>query len=222
MQNIKLKASLRDVVGKKVKASRKEGLIPAVLYGHGQKNENLWVKYLDFVRVYEKAGENSVVELEADGKVFPVLICDTQTETLSGDFSHIDFHKVNMKEKVEAFIPLEFVGESAAVKAGGGVLVKNLDEVEVKCLPSELPSKFEIDISVLATFEDQIKIGDIKTAEGVEILGEKETVIALVEEPRSEAELASLDEKVEADVTKVEGVVKETPAEGDADKKEKK
>lgn len=214
-----MKAEKRDIIGKKVRKQRKEGIVPAVLYGHGQENINLFVKYLDFSRVYGKAGENSIVDLDVEGKKVPVLICDTQIDPMSGNFSHIDFHQVNMKEDVEANIPLEFVGESEAVKAFGGVLIKILDEVEVKCLPANLPSEFKIDISTLKTFDDQIKIGDIKVSEDVEILDDPETVIALVERPRTEEELASLDEKVEADVTKVEGVVKETPAEGEAEKK---
>ncbi|HBR71634.1 MAG TPA: 50S ribosomal protein L25, partial [Candidatus Moranbacteria bacterium] len=117
---------------------------------------------------------------------------------------------------------LEFVGESPAVKENGGILVKNMDEVEVKCLPADLPSKFEINLSMLAKFEDHITVADIKVPQGVEILAEKEAVIALVIPPRTEEELASLDEKVEADVTKVEGVVKETPVAEGEDKKEKK
>ncbi|KKT87506.1 MAG: 50S ribosomal protein L25 [Candidatus Moranbacteria bacterium GW2011_GWC2_45_10] len=222
MKKISLKASLRDVVGKKVKKLRAEGMVPAVLYGQGEESKNISVKYLEFSKVYAKAGENAIVELEIDGKIVPALIYDTQLEHMSGNFSHVDFLQVNMKEEVEANIPLEFIGESAAVKASGGVLIKTLEEVEVKCLPADLPSKFEIDISALATFEDQIKVGDIKAPAGVEILADADTVIALVERPRSEAELASLDEKVEADVTKVEGVVKETPVAAEGEKKEKK
>lgn len=223
MKKISLKASKREVVGKKVKKLRAEGMVPAVLYGHGEESKNISVKYLEFSKVYAKAGENAIVELEIDGKTVPALIYDTQLDHTSGNFSHVDFLQVNMKEEVEADIPLEFVGESAAVKANGGVLIKTLEEVEVKCLPADLPSKFEIDISALATFDDQIKIGDIKVPAGVEIMDDKDTVVALVERPRSEEELASLDEKVEADVTKVEGVVKETPAvEAEGEKKEKK
>jgi len=211
MKKISLKAAERDVVGKKIKKYRADGKIPAVVYGHGKENKNLWVEYLDFKRAYEKAGENAIIELEVGEGSMPVLVCETQHNPISGNFSHIDFLQVNMKEDVEANIPLEFIGESEAVKALGGILVKNIDEVEVKCLPADLPSKFEIDISAIKTFDDHIKISDIKIPSGVEVLNDKETVIALVTPPRSEEELAKLDEKVEADVTKVEGIVKETP-----------
>jgi len=221
MEKIILKVAKREVVGKKLRKIRKEGLVPAVLYGHGVKNENLSVNYLDLKRVYGKAGENAIIEIEVDGKKIPVLICDTQMDPMNGNFSHVDFLQVNMKETVEAEIPLEFIGESVAVKANGGILVKNMDKIEVKCLPADLPSKFEVDLSKLVTFDDQITIGDIKTLAGVEIFGDKEAVIVLVARPRSEEEMARLDEKVEADVTKVEGVVKEVPA-TEGEKKEKK
>ena len=114
-----------------------------------------------------------------------------------------------MKEEVETEIPLEFIGESEAVKAHGGVLIKNMDAVSVKCLPANLPEKFVIDLAKLVTFEDHITIADLKTSDLVEILLEDETVIALVAAPRTEAEMDGLNNKVEEDVTKVAGVVKE-------------
>ena len=138
-----------------------------------------------------------------------MLIHELQHDHRSGKVSHVDFFQVNMKEEVETEIPLEFVGESAAVKAHGGVLIKNMDAVLVKCLPANLPEKFVIDLSQLATFEAHITVADLKTSEEVEILLEAETVIALVAAPRTEAEMDKLDQKVEEDVTKVAGVVKE-------------
>lgn len=207
-----LKAQAREITGKKVKQLRQEELIPAVLYGHKIKPQNLSVKYLDFKRVYEKAGESSLVELETGDKKVNVLVHDTQTDPMSGKFSHIDFFQVNMKEEVETEIPLEFVGESPAVKELGGILVKSLDSIEVKCLPADLPEKFEVDISKLATFEDFIAVKNLKVSDKVEILSDMETIVASVQEPRSQEELERLETKVEEDVSKVEGVVKEEPA----------
>ena len=175
--------------------------IKALLFG--------WVNDLDFSRVYSKAGESALIELEVGKKKLNVLIHELQHDHRSGKVSHVDFFQVNMKEEVETEIPLEFVGESAAVKAHGGVLIKNMDAVLVKCLPANLPEKFVIDLSKLATFEDHITVADLKTSEEVEILLEAETVIALVAAPRTEAEMDKLDQKVEEDVTKVAGVVKE-------------
>ncbi len=206
---ITLKADIRDIVGKKVAKFRKENKVPAVMYGNKIASENLWVNDLDFSRVYSKAGESALIELEVGKKKLNVLIHELQHDHRSGKVSHVDFFQVNMKEEVETEIPLEFVGESAAVKAHGGVLIKNMDAVLVKCLPANLPEKFVIDLSKLATFEDHITVADLKTSEEVEILLEAETVIALVAAPRTEAEMDKLDQKVEEDVTKVAGVVKE-------------
>ena len=206
---ITLKADIRDIVGKKVAKFRKENKVPAVMYGNKIASENLWVNDLDFSRVYSKAGESALIELEVGKKKLNVLIHELQHDHRSGKVSHVDFFQVNMKEEVETEIPLEFVGESAAVKAHGGVLIKNMDAVLVKCLPANLPEKFVIDLSQLATFEAHITVADLKTSEEVEILLEAETVIALVAAPRTEAEMDKLDQKGEEDVTKVAGVVKE-------------
>jgi large subunit ribosomal protein L25 len=209
---ILLKASVRDIVGKKVKKLRKDNLIPAVMYGHKIAAQNLTVNNLDFQRVYDKAGESALIELEVAGKKVNALIHDLQHDPMSGKVTHVDFFQVNMKEEVETEIPLEFVGESEAVKAHGGVLIKNMDSIEVKCLPADLPEKYEIDLSKLATFDDVIAVKDLRISDKVEILLDGETVIALVAAPRTEAEMESLEQKVEEDVSKVAGVVKETAA----------
>ena len=209
---IVLKAVIREEVGKKAKKLRALDMIPAVMYGKKIAAQNLAVKYIDFKRVYSKVGESALVALEVAGKKLNVLIHDIQLAPMSGKVSHIDFFQVNMKEEVETEIPLEFVGEAAAVKALGGVLVKNMDAISVKCLPADLPEKYEIDIAALATFDDVIAVKDLKISDKVEILLDPETVIALVSAPRSEESLSELDSKVDADVSKVAGVIKEAPA----------
>jgi large subunit ribosomal protein L25 len=208
---IKMKADTRDVVGKKVKKMRKEGKVPAVAYGHDVEPQNLWVNLIDLERVYSKAGESAIIELDVKGKKVNALIHDVQLDPMSGKFSHIDFFQVQMDEEVETEIPLEFVGESAAVKAMGGILIKNMDTVPVKCLPADLPQHFEVDLSLIATFDDHITVADLKVSDKVQIDLEQEAVIALVAHPRTEAEMESLEQKVQEDVTKVAGVVKETP-----------
>lgn len=204
MEKINLKVSLRDKGN--LNKARKEGKIPAVLYGQEKENKNIWVDDVSFKKVFDKAGENTVVEVELEGgKKENVLIYDYQLDALSGRFAHIDFLRVNMKEEVETEIPLVFVGEAPAIKEKGGILVKVLDEVEVKCLPGNIPQEFEVDLSKLVDFEDRITISDLTIPEGVEILDNPDTVVASVSEPRSEEELAELNEKVEEDVSKVVG-----------------
>lgn len=145
---------------------------------------------------------------------------------MTNRISHIDFFEVSMNEELEAHIPLEFVGEAPAVREMGGVLVKTLEEVTVSCLPKDLPHTLSIDLTTLTDFSTHIQVKDLVLPKGVKVLTDELTTIVLVEAPRTEAQMAALDEKVEADVTKVEGVVKEvdpnTPAVAEVKKEEKK
>ena len=212
MEKINLKVTLRGE--ENLKQEREKGMIPAVLYGQKKENKSLWLEELAFGKVFEKAGENTVVMLDLEGGAKDnVLICDYQIDPLSGKFRHVDFLRINMKEDVETNVPLVFVGEAPAVKEKGGILIKVLDEVEVKCLPGNIPQEFEVDLTKLVNFEDVIAISDLTIPEGVEILDDPETVIASVSEPRSEEELAELNEKVEEDVSKVSEVKEKTEEE---------
>jgi large subunit ribosomal protein L25 len=190
------------------------------MYGKKVDPRNFSVPYLDFSRLYKEAGESTLVELSVEGKSpVNVLIHDVQLDPLTGRFTHIDFYQVNMAEKIETDVPLEFVGEAPAVKELGGVLIRALEEVLVKCLPKDLPHALPIDLSVLKTFDHTLKVADISLPKGVEMLEDLTTIVATVMPPRTEAEMASLEEKVEMDVTKVEGIVKEeSKAEGEGDK----
>lgn len=212
MEKINLKVTLRGE--ENLKQEREKGMIPAVLYGQKKENKSLWLEESAFGKVFEKAGENTVVVLDLEGGAKDnVLICDYQIDPLSGKFRHVDFLRINMKEDVETNVPLVFVGEAPAVKEKGGILIKVLDEVEVKCLPGNIPQEFEVDLTKLVNFEDVIAISDLAIPEGVEILDDPETVIASVSEPRSEEELAELNEKVEEDVSKVSEVKEKTEEE---------
>lgn len=205
-----LSAQLRKS-GENVKRLRKSGFIPAVVYGRDVEAQPLSLSSLEFSKVYRLAGESSIIDLSVSGKkAVNVLIHDVSLHPVSGAPLHADFYQVNMDEKIEANIPISFCGESLAVKALGGVLVKALDEVAVSCLPGNLPRELQVDISALATFDDQIRVADISLPEGVSLVGDPNVAVALVEPPRSDEEVASLDSEVIADVSKVEGISKET------------
>lgn len=220
MDKITLGAKLRDVFGHRTKKGRKEGLIPAVVYGRKIEAKSLWIKALEFSSLLRKAGESTIIELDVSGdQKRNVIIYELQKDPVSDKFRHVDFFQVRMDEEIETEVELEYIGEAPAVKELGGVLVKNMDEITVKCLPADLPNKIEVDISVLKTFEDHICIKDLKISPKVKIDLEPETVVSLVSPPRSEAEMEGLEGKVEEDVSKVEGVVKEAPAEAEEEKK---
>lgn len=223
-EELSLKAAVREKAsGKALAKARKDGRIPAVMYGHGTEPQTLWVDFLAFSKLYAKAGESSILSLAIeDGKAVNVIINDVQLDTLSNRFSHADFFQVRMDEKLETHVPFEFVGEAPAVRENGGILVKPLEELHISCLPKDLPHAIAVDISVLATFDDQIQVKDLKIPAGVEVLIEEGSMVAFVEAPRTDAQMAALDEKPEGDVTKVEGVVKEEAPAADAAKAEEK
>lgn len=210
---ITLKAATREG-GKALQVLRKQGRVPAVLYGHGVESKSLSLDQLEFSRVYKAAGENTIISLSVgEGKPVNVLIKETQLHPMTNRFVHADLFEVKMNEAIEADIPLEFVGEAPAVRESGGIFVRALEAVGVSALPADLPHTLPVDISSLKTFEDVIKIKDIQVPAKVTIKDDLDTVVALVEAPRSEAELEQLDEKVEADVTKVETVEKKDAGE---------
>ena len=221
MDKVMLAATSREERGRKTNKGRREGLVPAVVYGHKVESKSLWINALDIKRLLRKSGESTIIDLQIDGKDDRnVLIHEIQRHSIGNQFTHIDFFQVNMAEKIETEVELVFIGESKAVKEMGGILVKNIDKVMVKCLPANLPSHIDVDISLIDSFEKHLTIGDLKVSAGVELEIDLETVVALVTPPRTEEDLAKLEDKVDADVTKVEGVVKpEAPVEEKKDKK---
>lgn len=214
MERPTLKAEKRDLLGKHVKYLRAEGKTPAVVYGHGVEPVSIVINRNEFDKVYRYAGMNTVVILDLGTEKRNVLIHEPQLDPLTSDYQHVDFYQVRMDEKTTAEVPLHFVGESDAVKELEGTLITNLTDVEVECLPLDLPHNITVDISVLKTFDDAIHVKDLKVAANVEILTDAEEVVALVNPPRSEEELAALDEAPVEDVAAV-AVEGEEKAEGE-------
>jgi large subunit ribosomal protein L25 len=206
---IELKAQPREILGKKVKKLRKTGYIPAVLYGHKIKSSPLAVETKEFHRIFSQTGETSILSLLVGGHKHNVLIHDLARDPLSLEILHVDFYEVRMDEKLKAKIPLIFVGESLAIKSEGGVLVKAIQELEVEALPKDLPKEISVDISSLNTFEDKLKIKDIKVADGIKILAEPEEMVASVVPPRSEKELEEMAAKPVEEVGEVKVVGEE-------------
>ena len=159
----------------------------AVVYGQSLENILIKIKVNDFIKVYEKAGESNLINLEVEGKGnFQVLLKEVQRNVLKGFPIHADFFKVDMNKELNAEIPLEFVGESKAVKEQGALLNKSIDEVSVECLPHDLVDHIDIDISVMENVGDVIFIKDIKVPKGIKILNHSEDVVATVSEPEEE------------------------------------
>ncbi len=190
----------REIFGKKVGDLRKQGLIPAELYGHGFENLHLSVPAKDFSRVFKEAGESTVIKLKVEKDEINVLIHDIQKNHLTDEISHIDFYQVRMDEKIRTNVPFEFIGEAPAVKEKNGILIKAVKEVEVEALPADLPRSIQINLGVLDDIGKSVHMKDIKINENVKILISPETVLVTVTEPVKE------EEKVEEAEVKVEDI----------------
>ena len=228
VDKIELLAEKRSELGKKNRLLRAAGKVPAVVYGRGVATVPLALDSKAIERVYRSAGGNKIVSLKVgEGRARNVLIADVQHGRAYGELVHVDFHVVRMDELLRAEVPLHFIGESNAVYQNEGTLVKNMEMVEVECLPGDLPESLEVDISVLEDFEKTITLASIVPGPGVKFVEEDlTTLVAKVEPPRSDEEMESLDEVVEGGVP--ESAMEEDPVvvseenEGDKDRRDKK
>lgn len=187
-----LKAEPRKELGRKARTLRKKGFLPAVLYGEKIASQPLSVPVSDFMKVYQAAGESSLITLKVSENIYNVLIHDIASDPIKNDPIHADFYAVRMDKEIHADIPLVFAGESLAVKNEGGVLVKVVQEIEVSALPKDLPHEISVDISTLVSFADRITVRNLFVPQGVKIKAEPDEVIALVKSPRSDEELEEL------------------------------
>ncbi len=194
MKVLALKAQVRNVFGRKVKNLRKQKLLPANVFGKGVTSTALSVQADEFSKVYAKAGETGLIELSWDGQKVPVLTHDVQTHPVTKQFLHVDFRQVNLKEKIEAKVPLLLVGEAAAVTEKTGVLLTLLDEIEVEALPTELPEEIKVYVTHLKEVGEVIKAKQLKLPVGVELKIDGETEIVRVDSlvsKEAEAEAAA-------------------------------
>ena len=212
-QKHEIKAESRSVLGRKVKNLRKDGLTPATVYGKAFESKSIQFATKELEKMFNELGESTLVEINLDGKEkLPVLFRNPQYHPLNEDLIHIDCYKVNLKEKITAMVPLEFVGESQAVK-NGNILVTVTDEVEIEALPTDLPEEIEVDLSVLEDLESTITVEDLKIdTSKLTVMTDAEQLIAKVEEPKEEevvedetpAEVEVITEKTETEEKKEE------------------
>ncbi len=200
-----LRAKVRDILGKKVRFLRRQGLTPANLYGRGMDSTPLQVETPILERLIARVGRNALIALRVDGDKKPrlAMIRDIQRHPLSGKLLHVDFFQVEVTQKVRAEVPLAFIGEPPAVKTLRGTLIRNLTSLQLEALPTDLPRSVEVDLSVLADFDQVVHVRDVTVADGVEILTDPDQVVAHVEPPR--VEIAPEVEEAPAEEKKEEG-----------------
>ena len=190
-KNPTLSAQKRTTLGRKVKKLRRDGLLPANIFGKKVKSQAVTVNLQDFQKTLSQVGETGLVDisLKGESKVRPTLISNVQIHPVSDQPVHADFHQVDLTQKVTANVPLEVIGESIAVKDKGAVLITLFDEIEVEALPADLPDKFTVDISSLKEFNDSVLAKDLKVDRSkVEVkMGDKEAIV-MVQQPKEEEE----------------------------------
>ena len=203
-----ISAKIRAVEKKGTKALRENGLLPAVIYGPGQKTLSLEINLKEFKKVYQEAGESSLISLKISelNKDYPVLIHEVQKEPLDGEPIHVDFYQAPLTEVVEAKVPIIFKGISPAVKDLGGTLVKNISELEIKALPQDLPKKVEVLIDNLKNLEDKILVKELRLPRNIDVLKGPDEIIAWVASPEKIEE--ELEKPTEEKVEEVEVIEK--------------
>ncbi len=182
MKRHQLTAQPRTVVGHKVKQLRAAGQLPATVYGKGIPSVSVTVDTKIFTKLLGEVGETGLTDLTVGKEVRPVLVSNVQRDPVRGEFLHVEFRQVNLKEKVKANIPVEFTGESPAIAQNLGVLVNVTDEIEVEALPDHLPDHIQVDVSLLTEVGSEITVGSIKLSSDVSILTDAEQVVVKIGE----------------------------------------
>lgn len=180
MDKIVLTATKRDVIGKQVKAMRREGKLPGVIYGRHLEPISISLDAHTAGLSLAKVSASSLVTINVDGTEYPALVRERQRDYIKGVLTHVDFLAVDMNEKLRTSVSLAFVGVSGAVKDYSGILVHNLERLEVECLPGDLPERINVDISLLKQIGDIIRVRDLVISDKVRILADEDETIAVV------------------------------------------
>lgn len=179
MEKVVLKAEKRDVVGKQVRALRRNGKLPAVIYGRHIDPISVTLDAHSASRIMAKLTSSSLVTVELDGKEYPTLVREKQRNFIRGNLLHVDFMAVSLTEKISASVSIQMEGASPAVKDFNAILVTGLTELEVECLPTDLPERIMVDISALKEVGDGIYVRDLAILENVEVLSEPDEMIVV-------------------------------------------
>ncbi|MCC6500668.1 MAG: 50S ribosomal protein L25 [Anaerolineales bacterium] len=190
MEKVVIQAEKRDVVGKQVKALRRAGKLPGVIYGRHTEPINVSLDAHAASLALGRITSSSLVTIQLDGAEYPALVREKQRDFIKNRLVHVDFLAVSLDEKLRATVSIHSVGLSLAVKDYGAVLVHNLDYLNVECLPADLPERIEVDISVLARIGDGIRVKDIQLSDKIRLLDDAETMIVVATMPKVEEEAA--------------------------------
>jgi len=189
---------------------RREGNVPAVVYGNGLESRSISFNSSDFVKVIRKAGRNGVITLKIEKDDYPVMVHDLQYDTIKDELLHADFYKVDMKSEVDAEVNIHLAGEAAGHKEGG-IVQQLMHELEVRALPAEIPDSIDVNIESL-NIGDSLSVSDIEKKGSFEILSDPNETIVSITPPQAEEEPEEVDEDKEPELV---GQEKEEDSEGE-------
>jgi len=222
MDSLSIKANKREILGKKVRFLRREGVTPVHIFGHNLKSQALQCDTDTLQRIIRQAGTSRLVAVKVEGDKNPrsVFIREIQKNELTGQLLHVDFYQIRKTEKIKADIPLVFIGEAPAMQLKGRLLAQELSSISVECLPDKLPPQIEIDLSSLEELGQAIHVGDITLDSDIIITTPPERLITKVSEVREEEEMLAAEEAAEeAEVE--EGAEPEAEAKAEAGPEQK-
>ena len=197
MEEIVIQANRRDLIGKRTKALRRSGQLPAVLYGRHIETQPIMMDLKEASRILGSISASTLILLKVAEEEHYVLAREKQRDVLKGTLLHVDFQDVLLTEKVRARVVVHLTGDAPAVSELGGILVQSLENLEFEALPRDLPKRIEVDISGLIEIGDSLTVGDLNLPETVEVLHDPEEAIAVVTMPEAEVEVEEVEEELE-------------------------
>ena len=186
MEKPVLHATHRTITGKQVGALRRAGQLPAVMYGHEMAATPISLDLRESTRILNSVTSSSIVNVELDGKENATLVREKQKDYIRGTLLHVDFQVVSLTETIRTEVGIEISGIAPAIKDFNGVMVTGIDNIEVECLPKDLPDRIVVDISNLANIGEGIYVRDIPVPENVVFLAEPDEMIVLITHPAAE------------------------------------
>lgn len=228
MEKVLLKASRRDVRGKQVKALRRAGILPAVIYGRHTQPIQISLDAHDAALALSKVTSSSLVTIDLEGQEYPALVREKQRDFIKGSLLHVDFLAVSLTEKIRAEVRIELRGVSPAVKDFNAVLVSGLNTLTVECLPTDLPDRIVVDVSNLKQIGDGVYVRDVDVSEKVRLLDDPQEMIVVATLAKEEvvgapaaAEGAAVIETTEPELAVERGKKEEEVPEEEGEKAEK-
>lgn len=195
MEEIIVNAGRRQIIGKHVKAMRREGKLPAIVYGKKIDPLPITLDFREASRILDRLPPSALVVVDVDGDKHYALVRDKQRNPILGTILHVDFLAVSLTETVRTEVNVRLVGEAPAVETYFAIITTSLEQFEIECLPRDLPDSITVDISRLSEIGDSITVKDVAPPKGVQVLNDPDAIVVVVTAPTAEAEVA--EEEIE-------------------------